>query len=188
MSTSFAQRIRVPLGFLYGLLFLYLATPRPGFFSAGILMAGLGLALRVWASGYLDKGKQLATSGPYSWSRNPLYLGSFIMGLGFSMAAASPWLTALFLILFVAVYLPVMKREEHELTQAFGSDYVVYRDRVALFLPFNSLARILRRRASDSGRRGNFQWRKVIYNREYNAIIGFFLVTAIIWSKMVLWR
>ncbi len=187
MNTSIAQRIRVPLGFAYGLLFLYLATPRPGFFSVGILLAGFGLALRVWASGYLNKGKKLATTGPYSWTRNPLYLGSFVMGLGFTVAAASPWLIVLFLVLFVAVYLPVMKREERELTHAFGSDYSVYRDTVALFLPFSLPVRSLARSA-DSAPKGNFQWEKVISNREYNAVIGFSLVTAIIWAKMVLWR
>ncbi len=187
MNSTIVQRIRVPLGFAYGLLFLYLATPRSGFFSVGILLAGLGLALRVWASGYLNKGKVLATSGPYSWTRNPLYLGSFIMGLGFTVASASPWLIVLFLVLFVAVYLPVMKREERELTQAFGSNYSVYRDTVALFLPFSSPVRSPRSPA-DSAPEGNFQWEKVICNREYNAVIGFFLVAAIIWAKMVLWR
>ena len=187
MNSTIVQRIRVPLGFAYGLLFLYLAMPRPGFFSGGILLACLGLALRLWASGYLNKGKELATSGPYSWTRNPLYLGSFVMGLGFTVAAASPWLTVLFLVLFMAVYLPVMKREERELSEAFGSDYSVYRDAVALFLPFSSPVHSPRSPA-DSARKGNFQWEKVISNREYNAVIGFFLVTAIVWAKMVLWR
>jgi protein-S-isoprenylcysteine O-methyltransferase Ste14 len=187
MNSSIAQRIRVPLGFGYGLLFLYLATPRPGFFSVGILLAGLGLALRVWASGYLNKGRELATSGPYSWTRNPLYLGSFVMGLGFTVAAASLWLTVLFLVLFVAVYLPVMKREERELTQAFGSDYSVYRDTVALFLPVSSPVHSQPKPAA-SAQKGNFHWKKVISNREYNAVLGFFLVTALIWAKMVLWR
>jgi len=185
MSSSIAQRIRVPLGFGYGLLFLYLATPRPGFFSAGVLLAGLGLALRVWASGYLNKGRELATCGPYSWTRNPLYLGSFIMGLGFTIAAASLWLTVLFLVLFVAVYLPVMKREERELTDSFGSDYSVYRDSVALFLPFGTP---FLRKPADQAPTGNFHWTKVICNREYNAVIGFVLVTALIWAKMLLWR
>jgi len=187
LNTSIAQRIRVPLGFGYGLLFLYLATPRPGFFSAGILLASLGLAFRLWASGYLSKGRELATSGPYSWTRNPLYLGSFVMGLGFTVAAANVWLIGLFLVLFVAVYVPVMKREERELTQAFGSDYSVYRDSVALFLPLGSPVRNPSQPA-DSTPKGNFQWAKVICNREYNAVIGFLLVTALIGAKMVLWR
>jgi len=187
MNSSIAQRIRVPLGFVYGLLFLYLAAPRPGFLSAGILLAGLGLVFRVWASGYLNKGRELATAGPYSWTRNPLYLGSFVMGLGFTVAAANLWLIVLFLALFVAVYLPVMKREELELTRAFGPDYSVYRDTVALFLPF-SLPVHNRRIPADSAQKGNFQWEKVISNREYNAVIGFVVLTALIWAKMVLWR
>ncbi len=187
MNTSIAQRIRVPLGFAYALLFLYLARPRPGYFSVGILLAGIGITLRVWASGYLNKGKELATSGPYSWTRNPLYLGSFIMGLGFTVAAASLWLTILFLMLFVAVYLPVMKREEQELTRAFGPEYTLYRDSVALFLPFGLPAHD-QPKAAHSARTGNFQWEKVVSNREYNAVIGFFLVTALIGAKMVLWR
>ncbi|MFB3903420.1 MAG: isoprenylcysteine carboxylmethyltransferase family protein [Acidobacteriota bacterium] len=187
MNSSFAQRIRVPLGFGYGLLFLYFATPRPGLFSAGILLGGLGLALRVWASGYLKKGRELATSGPYAWSRNPLYLGSFVMGLGFTVAAGSLWLTLLFLTLFVAVYLPVMKREERELAQMFGSDYSVYREAVALFLPLGAPVHRTSRTPHQAPR-GNFQWQKVICNREYKAVIGFLLVAALLWAKMVLWR
>lgn len=186
MNTSIAQRIRVPLGFGYAILFLYLATPRPGFFLAGILLAGLGLALRVWASGHLNKGRELATSGPYSWTRNPLYLGSFVMGLGFALAGANLWLVVLFLVLFVAVYLPVMKREERELTQAFGADFSSYRETVALFLPLGPPVRTVPNPAY-SVPKGNFQWEKVISNREYNAVIGFFIVTVLIGAKMVLW-
>ena len=187
MNSSIAQRIRVPLGFAYALLFLYLAKPQPRFFSVGIVMAALGLAMRVWASGHLKKGKELATTGPYSWTRNPLYLGSFVMGLGFAIAASSFWLTILFLVLFTAVYLPVMKREEQELTRAFGDAYQHYRDKVALFLPFRSPFQSQSKNAH-SPQTGNFQWEKVISNHEYNAVIGFFVVTALIGAKMVLWR
>ncbi|RPI29443.1 MAG: isoprenylcysteine carboxylmethyltransferase family protein [Acidobacteria bacterium] len=187
MNTSIAQRIRVPLGFCYGLLFLYLATPLPAFFYPGIVLAGLGSALRVWAAGHLNKGRELATSGPYSWTRNPLYLGSFFMGLGFTLAAANFWLAVLFPVLFVAIYIPVMKREEQELTRTFGVGYAVYRDQVALFLPLNPPF-IPRREEGDSKPTGNFQWGKVICNREYRAVVGFFLVTALIWTKMFLWR
>lgn len=178
------QRIRVPLGFVYGFLFLYLAEPRPGLFFPGIAMAATGLALRLWASGYLDKGRELAIDGPYAWTRNPLYLGSFIMGLGFTLAAATTWLLVLFPLLFLAIYVPVMRREELELLTAFGPSYSEYRYRVPLFVPgFSPSPRPATGRTTR--RKRNFQWEKVIYNREYKAMIGFLLITFIVWSKML---
>ncbi|HXK62680.1 MAG TPA: isoprenylcysteine carboxylmethyltransferase family protein [Acidobacteriota bacterium] len=186
-KTSFAQRVRVPLGFGYALLFLYLAKPRPLFLYPGIALAGLGSALRVWASGHLNKGRELAVSGPYSWTRNPLYLGSFMMGLGFAVASASIWLLVLFLVLFPAIYVPVMRREEEELRAAFGPRFATYQSGVPLFLPTRlSPWRPQYRDLAPFG--GNFQWSKVISNREYRALVGALAVAALISAKMVLWR
>jgi hypothetical protein len=109
------------------------------------------------------------------------------MGLGFTLAAASGWLAVLFLVLFFAVYIPVMKQEERELSQSFGPAFAAYRNSVSLFLPLSSPRRPTTGLA-DSGRKGNFQWAKVICNREYNAVVGFLLLTALIGAKMVLWR
>jgi len=184
MSAAPIQKIRVPLGFAYGLLFLWLSRPTPALLVSGLAIAALGLALRVWASGHLNKGRELASRGPYAWTRNPLYLGSFVMGLGFTTAGGRWLLVLLFPLLFLAVYWPVMRREERELTDWLGAPYTLYRDSVSLFVPS------FRRFAPVSGpgqnvRLSNFQWSQVIYNREHKAIIGFILVAAFLWVKMI---
>lgn len=174
------QRVRVPLGFIYGAAFLYWAVPRPGLLLLGVAIAMAGLGLRIWASGYLNKGRVLATEGPYSRTRNPLYLGSFVMGLGFTVSGSNAWLLAGFLVLFFLIYIPVMKREEAELESTFGQRFRNYRERVPLFLPASGNRDL----SSESSGEGNFQWAKVISNREYKAIIGFLLMAALMWGKM----
>src|SRR5438270_686531 len=90
------QRWRVPLGFACAALFFLLSRPRLLTLAIGGAVAVMGLALRAWASGYLRKNDELATSGPYAHTRNPLYLGSFLIGLGFSIAAGRLYLGLLF--------------------------------------------------------------------------------------------
>ncbi len=174
------QRVRVPLGFLFVGIYLYLARPTPLWWFAGTAVAGAGLALRVWASGHLQKWEQLAVAGPYRYTRNPLYLGSFIMGLGFAAASARPLLAGVFLVAFSIVYFPVMAREEAELEQAFGSDFAEYRRQVPRFLP-----RVGRPFRAFSGGGGNFLWEWSISNREYQAVIGYIVLSAALLAKML---
>ena len=94
---TWGQRWRVPLGFACAAVFIVLARPTRLSLAAGGGVALVGLALRAWASGHIRKNDRLAVSGPYAHTRNPLYLGSFILGLGFTVAAASSPL--LFLLL-----------------------------------------------------------------------------------------
>jgi len=184
MSATPVQKIRVPLGFAYGFLFLWLSRPTPALLVTGLAIAAVGLALRLWASGHLNKGRELASSGPYAWTRNPLYLGSFIMGLGFTLAGARIVLIVLFPLLFLAIYWPVMRREERELADWFGAPYTLYRESVSLFVP--SFRRfVLVSGPGQNVRLSNFQWSKVIYNREHKAVIGFVLVAAFLWVKML---
>jgi protein-S-isoprenylcysteine O-methyltransferase Ste14 len=131
--------------------------------------AFLGLSLRVWAAGHLHKHKSLATQGPYRWTRNPLYLGSFIMGLGFMVAASEIFLFLLFICLFLLIYIPVMRREEGELVAAYGEDYTAYKARVPLLFPST--------RNWPKCEPSNFSWHQVILNREYKAVLGFCLIT-----------
>ncbi len=129
------QRWRVPLGFLCAALFILLARPRPLTLLVGGLVAILGLILRAWSAGHIRKNAALATSGPYAYTRNPLYLGSFILGLGFTIASARPLLGLLFAALFLGIYLPVMRVEAETLVGIFGDDYRRYARAVPLFLP-----------------------------------------------------
>jgi protein-S-isoprenylcysteine O-methyltransferase Ste14 len=132
---TWIQRWRVPLGFLCAILFFVFARPRPLTLALGAPVSLMGLLLRAWASGHLRKNDALATAGPYAHTRNPLYLGSFIMGLGFTIASGRWWLGVLFVALFLGIYLPVMRVESATLAQLFGEDFQNYARAVPLFLP-----------------------------------------------------
>ncbi len=129
------QRWRVPLGFACAALFFFLAQSRPGTLAVGGLVALPGLALRAWATGHLRKNDALATTGPYAYTRNPLYLGSLVIGLGFTIAAGRLILGLVFAVLFLGIYVPVMRVETKTLDELFGKDYQDYATAVPLFLP-----------------------------------------------------
>ena len=171
------QRIRVPVGFLYGLVFLYFSRPIPYLLGAGLLVACVGLAVRIWAAGHLEKWRRLAVHGPYRFTRNPLYFGSFLMALGFTLTSGRFFLLILFLLLFVLLYRPVMRREEKELCDEYGEDYLSYREQVPLFLPG-------RPRPDSGDEAAPFSWIRVWENREYNAIVGYFIISLLLCLKL----
>jgi protein-S-isoprenylcysteine O-methyltransferase Ste14 len=130
----------VPLGFACAVVFILLAKPDKLSLAVGGAVALIGLMVRAWASGHIRKNSALAVSGPYAHTRNPLYLGSFILGLGFTVAASSSlWLLlilgGLFAALFLGIYLPVMRVESLTLAELFGEDYRRYASAVPLFFP-----------------------------------------------------
>jgi protein-S-isoprenylcysteine O-methyltransferase Ste14 len=129
------QRWRVPLGFICGALFLWFARPRWLTLAVGGGISLVGLALRAWSAGHIRKNAALATSGPYGYTRNPLYLGSFLLGVGFTVASGQPWLALLFAALFLGIYYPVMRVEAADLAKLFGEDYGDYARAVPLFIP-----------------------------------------------------
>jgi protein-S-isoprenylcysteine O-methyltransferase Ste14 len=129
------QRIRVPLGFVFAVVFIVFSKPTPLTLAVGGVVAALGVAIRAWASGHIQKAKVLATSGPYAYTRNPLYLGSFILGVGFTIAAGVWWLALVFIALYLGIYLPVMRVEEDDISRIFGSEFEEYRREVPLFIP-----------------------------------------------------
>lgn len=179
MSYTWLQRLRVPAGFLFALFYLYRATPALPWFPVGLAIALAGLLLRIWAAGCIRKHEQLSCAGPYAWSRNPLYFGSFLMGLGFVAAAADWLLLLIFLFLFALIYVPVIQREEKELVAAYGSAYQAYRLQTSVFFPLPP-----GRKGADSG---NFSWRRAILNREYNAVTGYVLLAAFLYIKWI-WK
>src|SRR5258706_15305640 len=105
------QRLRVPLGFLCAAIFFLLSRPRQLTLAVGAAIALPGLALRAWASGHLRKNDALAMTGPYAYTRNPLYLGSFFIGIGFTIASGRFVLGFVFAALFLGIYVPVMRVE-----------------------------------------------------------------------------
>ena len=160
---AWAARWRVPLGFLLGVAYLIFCRPTLKLIIAGGVVAAAGLALRGHAAGHLAKNQKLATSGPYAWTRNPLYLGSCLMGAGFALAGGNWILASAFVILFAGIYWPVIRREEAYLRGEFGDAYEQYAQRVPLFLP--------RFRRAEGGEK--FQWRQYRKNHEYEALLGY---------------
>ena len=163
---AWASRWRVPLGFLLGLAYVLFCRPTVKLAIAGGAVAAAGLAIRAYAAGHLAKNQKLAMSGPYAFTRNPLYLGSSLMGAGLALAGGR-WILAIgCLILFAAIYWPVIRREEDYLRGEFGEVYDRYAHRVPLFLPrFH--------RVSDAEK---FQWKQYRKNHEYEAALGFLAV------------
>jgi protein-S-isoprenylcysteine O-methyltransferase Ste14 len=167
---AWAARWRVPLGFGLGIAFVFLSRPTVPFLAAGALVAFLGLSLRAYAAGCLEKSRELTTSGPYRYTRNPLYLGSFFMGLGFAVAAASWVLGLIFVCFFILIYVPVMRREEDFLRQKFGEAYDQYASSASLFFPtFTAKSKSTGSSASPDG----FQWERYRRNHEYEAALGY---------------
>src|ERR1700688_2237459 len=129
-----ARRIRVPLGFLFAALYLLLARPTWRSMVLGSIVVLPGLWIRALASGHVRKNEALATSGPYSYTRNPLYLGSLLIGISFAVAARSWWVGVLLVAMFFAIYLPVIRDEEAFLRQKFP-EFEDYARRVPRMFP-----------------------------------------------------
>src|SRR5579862_7441349 len=117
--SAIARRVRVPLGFVFAILYFWLARPNVKSMLIGAALVIPGLVIRAVASGQLRKNEQLATGGPYAYSRNPLYLGSLILAIGFALASRSWWIAAGIVVLFFAIYLPVIRAEEIFLRERF---------------------------------------------------------------------
>jgi protein-S-isoprenylcysteine O-methyltransferase Ste14 len=160
--------------------FLWLASPTPRLMLVGVVLAAAGLALRAWAAGVIHKDRELTTTGPYAFTRNPLYLGSLLLGLGTVIAGGEWVFVALFLAFFALVYGRTMKREEAVLTEAFRERYEHYSAQVPLLLP-----RLAPYRARDVGeRRGGFSVSRYRRNREWEALLGAVAGFAFLAAKM----
>jgi protein-S-isoprenylcysteine O-methyltransferase Ste14 len=177
-QTNFWIRWRVRVGYPVGVAAFYFARPQLKWLACGVGIALLGLLLRGYAAGHLRKGKQLAISGPYAHTRNPLYFGSVLLAVGFSVASHSMISTALLAAYLIIFYPMVIRREQAEIKKLYGDAFVEYCSRVPAFWPRLSAA-------PNSGER--FSWAQYLKNREYEAAIGLALAMAILWGLM-LWR
>ncbi len=175
-KATLIQRFRVPLGFLFAAVFLIFARPEMTTLLIGGAIAFVGLLIRAWASGHIRKNQTLAVSGPYAYTRNPLYLGSFILGVGFTIAAGVWWLALIFIALFLGIYLPVMRVEAVELTEIFGDDYKEYAKRVSLFFP-----RLTKGEKSVV----KFDFDLYLRYREYQAALGLIFAWSILLAKAI---
>lgn len=173
--SQIARRIRVPTGFVMAGVFLILAQPNWNTLALGSAFVIAGLFIRGFASGHLQKNEQLATSGPYAYTRNPLYLGSLVMAVGFAVAAKSIWIALLLGTIFVCIYLPVIRAEESHLAQRFP-EFADYARQVPRLIP--------RARATQDYS-GSFSWALYSKHREYNALLGALALLAALVGKMM---
>jgi len=173
--STIARRIRVPAGFVLAGLYLWLARPTVQSLAFGTPVVVLGLLLRGAASGELRKNEQLATTGPYAYTRNPLYLGSLIIAGGFSIAARSLWIALAMLVMFVVIYLPVIRAEERYLAENFA-EFSDYARRVPRFIP---------KLGQNSRPPSSFRWELYRKHREYNAILGSVVIIAALLAKLL---
>ena len=172
--SKIARRIRVPLGFAFAVLYMWLARPTIKSLLVGAVLMIPGLLVRALASGHVQKNEQLATSGPYAYTRNPLYLGSFILALGLAVAARNWWIAALMLVMFFAIYLPVIRGEEVYLRQHFP-EFDDYASKVPRLFP---------RLTPLAGGRAAFSSSLYLKHREYNALIGSTAILAGLAAKL----
>jgi len=174
-----ARRIRVPLGFVFAVLYFWLARPTWGSMAVGAIVLVPGLSIRALASGHVRKNEALATSGPYAYTRNPLYLGSLLIGVGFAVAARSWWVGVVLVVMLLAIYLPVIRDEEAFLRQRFP-EFEEYARLVPRMAP-----RIVPRAGSED-ETGGFSFDLYLKHREYNALLGSVLLSAALIIKLKL--
>lgn len=186
----FAQRIRVPAGFLLAPLLFISARPSAASLSAGAVISIVGLMIRAWASGFLRKNQELTTTGPYAHTRNPLYLGTFILGTGIAIGGGTLWFIALFVALYLIIYVPVMFAEAETMRDLFAKEYEHYSQRVPLFLPRITPYRApsadsYEARLKTPGER-KFDLSRYLKHREYRAAVGLAVVYALLAAKFLL--
>lgn len=166
---------RVRAGYPVVLLYFWLAHPRPGWLVAGAAVGLAGLAIRGLAAGHLRKHEGLAVSGPYAWTRNPLYFGSACLAAGLVLAAGSLIAALVVAAYFLAFYPATLRNEEQELAREYGAAFRDYAARVPLFWPRPQ-------RPRPSGQK--FSWELYRRNREYKAAVGAALVVLLLVAKM----
>ncbi len=169
-----ARRIRVPLGFAFAVLYFWLAHPTWRFLGLGAILIVPGLLIRALASGHVRKNEALATTGPYAYTRNPLYLGSLLIGIGFAVASRSWWVGVGLVVMFFAIYIPVIRGEEKFLREKFPEF-----DQYALRVP-----RMLPRLTPASSESGGFSMELYMKHREWNALLGAIAMTVVLLIKM----
>ena len=169
-----SSRHRVPVGWLVGLVVAVFARPTPQSLLLGLPLACLGEAVRIWASGHIEKTKRLATGGPYAHSRNPLYVGSVLLALGLALAAASPWVAGAVVVYFAAFYPSVMREEADFLRKKFPEEYRAWEAVVPAFLP---------RLTPGGPRTSRFSWSRVRHNKEWRTALALPAVAALLFVR-----
>ena len=166
MSVAILSRLRVPIGFVCGLIVLWLAEPTRATVVAGAAIAAGGELVRFWAAGHINKSKEVTASGPYRWVAHPLYVGSSVMGTGLAVASGRGIVAAIVAAYLALTLRAAIKSEEASLRRAFGDRYDRYRD------------------ADLVDMRRRFSLARAIANREHRAVIGLALAILLLALKV----
>lgn len=172
--------VRKKTAWLIVVPFLVFARPVPVLLWIGAFLTLLGLVLRGWSAGTISKAETLTTTGPYAYTRNPLYLGSFLIGVGLSIAGANFIWLALFLIYFIVTHTVAISRERAELTELFDQRYLEYQDQVPVFLP-----RLTPHHTHSPDDDSRFEWPRYLRNREWEALLGATAALAVLYLKLI---
>jgi len=156
-------KLRFFITYPFGLFVLFFCSPTKDSFGFGIWFVVLGLLVRLWANGYAIKTHKLTTSGPYSLVRNPLYLGTMLVTIGFMIMLNTSYAGLVFVIIMVAVYYRTIRNEERALTEKYGKAYLDYKENVPMIVP--SFFRY------KSQEKWPFSMRRIIENKEYKLFI-----------------
>jgi protein-S-isoprenylcysteine O-methyltransferase Ste14 len=175
-ANRWVKKNRTQLSLVLGLVFLALARPTPGALFLGLLLIVPGESLRIWSSGHIHKNQVLTVTGPYSLTRNPLYLGSFILGTGFIICMGDIWLAVLFLLFFVVVYWITIRWEENKLSRKFPKEWEEYKGKVPRFFPMSRIPRY---------NKGEFSWTQVHKHKELANASIVLAVYVILWVKAI---
>jgi len=178
----------VPAGFVLAPLLFISARPTQGSLAAGAFIAIIGLAIRGWASGHVKKNQELTTSGPYAHTRNPLYLGTFLLGIGVAAGGGTLWFVGVFAAFYLMIYVPVMLTEAETMQALFSEEYEAYRRAVPLFVPRFTPYRASSQIGHNHTRSEERQFDLALYmrHREYRAVVGFVAAYALLAAKLVI--
>jgi protein-S-isoprenylcysteine O-methyltransferase Ste14 len=166
--TRLLARWRVLLGFVFAAIVVWLATPTPQSLLIGAVIAIAGESIRIWAAGHLEKSKEVTQSGPYRYTRHPLYLGSSLIGIGMAVASINLIAAAIVVTYLTLTLTAAMRSEEAHLREKFGDAYDAYAEK----------------RAATVER--SFSWRRAIRNREHHTIAGLFAGLLLLAGKLFL--
>jgi protein-S-isoprenylcysteine O-methyltransferase Ste14 len=174
-----ARRIRVPAGFIFAVVYLFVSkkTVTTASVAYSLVLVIPGLLLRAYASGYVKKNSELTTTGPYAHTRNPLYLGSILIAAGFGAASLNPWLLLALVLLFLGIYLPVIRGEEEYLRAHFAG-FDAYAAHVPRLLPrptpYTAPIEIAATASESAAAQpaAHFSITRYRRHREYNALMG----------------
>ena len=175
------SRWRIQLGFCFAIAALPCARPTWQSYVTFLPLVIAGVMLRAWARGHLDRAERVCTGGPYRLMRHPLYVGSFLMGLGVTLMALPWFFVPLYAVVFLVMYVPKAIREEAYLASRFGDAYAVYANAVGAIMPRFGHTVV------PEDIRSHFEWRRVWRHREWHTWIGVAAVLVSVWLPSLLW-